>query len=570
MSSEDRIEPAETAPLLGPNTSDAREGAETQSNGTFKKPGNVVVDEVAPANLENGQRNGANGEAPNAEPPKPKPNMAALLPALAIGIFLVAMDQTLTFATYGKMGSDLNALNSTSWISTSYFLTLTAFQPLYGRLSDIFGRRECLLFGYTVFGLGCLGCGLSQDIVQLCVARGVCGIGGGGMNTVVNILVTDLVSLRDRGMWQGYINIIFSIGIASGGPLGGLLADTVGWRWAFAGQFPVAVAAWLAVLLVLDTPRTDHAHWTAKVRRIDFLGAFTLVSAVFALLFGLDNGSNEGWAKTVTIVPLALAPALLALFVLVEVRVASDPFAPGHVILDPPLLAAYMANFCGMAAHLGALFFVPLFFQAALAYSAAVTGVLLTPSTAVALVGSLGGGYLMRRTGKYYWLTVLGYGLVLVSAAPLAAFTGGVVQSSVGVVAGLCILALGTGSSITSSLIAIIANAAPADTAVAIACSYLFRSLGTTLGISIASAVLQQVLRVRLAASLGGDDGRAREIEDGVRQSLDYILGLEPAVARVVRDCYAVAVQFAFVPVALFAVGAVVSAAFIRERKLER
>lgn len=125
---------------------------------------------------------------------------------------MVAVDQTLTIASYGKMGSDLNALNSTSWISTSYFLTLTVFQPLYGRLSDIFGRKECLLFGYAVFGLACLGCGLSRDIVELCVARAIAGIGGGGMNAVVTILVTDLVSLRDRGLFQGYINVVYTAG----------------------------------------------------------------------------------------------------------------------------------------------------------------------------------------------------------------------------------------------------------------------------------------------------------------------------------------------------------------------
>ncbi|KAI1374579.1 MFS general substrate transporter [Hypoxylon crocopeplum] len=572
MSAEDQIHAeetpsAETAPLLGPNTSAGNNGAQVQSNGTFKNPGSVVINEVAPGDVENGQ---ANGDAPDGDAPKLKVNMRALIPALAIGVYLVAMDQTLTFATYGKMGSDLHALNSTSWISTSYFLTLTAFQPLYGRLSDIFGRKECLLFAYTVFGLGCLGCGLSQDILQLCASRAVAGIGGGGMNAVVTILVTDLVSLRDRGMWQGYINIVFACGVASGGPVGGLLADTIGWRWAFAGQFPISIAAFLSVLLVLDIPKADHAHWTAKVLRIDFAGAFTLVAAVFALLFGLDNGSNEGWSERVTIVPLALTPVLFALFVLIEVKVASDPFAPGHVILDPPLLAAYMANFFGMAANLGVLFFIALFFQAALGLSAATAGALFAPNTVFGLTGSLGGGFLMRRTGKYYWLTMLGYSLVLVSVAPMVAFTGVVVKSAVGVIFGLCILAFGTGISITSSLIAIIANAAPADTAVAIACSYLFRSLGTTLGISISSAVLQQVLRMELAASLGNDDDKAREIEEGVRQSLDYIRQLEPAVADVVRSCYAVAVQFAFVPVALLALGAVVSAAFIRERKLER
>lgn len=112
-----------------------------------------------------------------------------------------------------------------------YFLTLTSCQPLYGKLSDIFGRKECLLFSYVVFGLGCLGCGLAQDITQLIISRAVAGIGGGGMNAVVSILLTDIVPLRERGVWQGYMNIIFGAGTATGAPLGGLLADSLGWRW---------------------------------------------------------------------------------------------------------------------------------------------------------------------------------------------------------------------------------------------------------------------------------------------------------------------------------------------------
>ncbi|KAI0121987.1 MFS general substrate transporter [Daldinia grandis] len=495
--------------------------------------------------------------------------MKALLPALAIGIFMVAVDQTLTIASYGKMGSDLNALNSTSWISTSYFLTLTVFQPLYGRLSDIFGRKECLLFGYAVFGLGCLGCGLSRDIVELCVARAVAGIGGGGMNAVVTILVTDLVSLRDRGLFQGYINVVYTAGMASGAPIGGLIADTIGWRWAFAGQFPLSLLAWLAVFFVLDVPKTDHAHWTHKVLRIDFLGAFTLASAVFTLLFGLDNGSNEGWNQRITIIPLALTPLFFALFLFIEIKVAPVPFAPGHVILDPPLLAVYGANMFGVASQMGVSFFIALFFQAAVGLSATTSGLMFIPSTAFGLTGSLGGGIIMRRTGKYYWITVIGYTLIVLGIAPSVSFSGAVVKSTVGVIAGLCVMGLGSGASITTSLIAIIANADPADSAVAIACSYLFRSLGTTLGVSISTAVLQQVLRTELAAGLGGDGDKAREIEEGVRQSLDYIRSLDPAIAEIVRACYAVAVQWAFIPVAILAAGALISSTFIKEKKLE-
>ncbi|KAK8049824.1 Vacuolar membrane amino acid uptake transporter fnx2 [Apiospora phragmitis] len=574
---------SETAPLLGSAASAQGDTAAphiskfngNSGHGTFSR-------DTADPELSSG--NGNTGGAKDNEP-KIKVNLAQPLPALAIGIYLVAMDQTLTIATYGKMGSDLNALNNTSWIATSYFLTLTTFQPLYGRLSDIFGRKvilsptECLLFAYSVFGIGCLGCGLAQDIIQLCIARGVAGMGGGGMNAVVSILVTDLVSLRDRGVWQGYINIVFGAGIASGGPIGGLLTDTIGWRWAFAGQFPIAILAWIAVFTVLQSPPETAGggtdHWRQKLLRIDFLGAFALSAAAFVLLYGLDNGANEGWGRPVTVVPLTLTPVLFAVFVFVEVRVATDPFAPGHVILDPPLLAAYGANFFGVAAQMGFLFFIAMFYQAAMALTATQSGLMFVPSTVLGLTGSLGGGLVMRRTGKYYGLMLAGYSILLLSIVPLVLFTGALTKSVIGVVVGMAFLALGASISnpraaaITTTLIAIIANCAPEDMAIAVACSYLFRSLGTTIGISLSTAVLQQVLCTELAARLR-DGGRAAEIEARVRESLDYIWTLPPPVAATVRDCYAVATTWAFLPVALLACLCLVSTAFIREKKLDR
>ncbi|KAI1281367.1 MFS multidrug transporter [Xylaria sp. FL0933] len=549
---------SETAPLLGSRhdtTASANEAAPS-SHGPF----------AGAADIENGSETVANsGEE---DPPKAgAAKMAALFPALAVGVFLVALDQTLTIATYGRIGSELRALNSTSWVATSYFLTLTTFQPLYGKLSGIFGRKSCLLFGYAVFGLGCLGCGLARDIVELCIARAVQGAGGGGMNALVTILVTDLVSLRDRGVWQGYLNIVFAAGMSAGAPIGGLFADNIGWRWAFIIQFPIAFLSFIAVYLVLHLPHTDHSHWTAKFLRIDFAGTFTLVGAVFLLLFGLDNGSNEGWSKKITIVPLALTPVLFAIFVLVEAKVAKEPSAPGHVIFHPPLLAAYGSNFFGMAGHMAVLFVTPLFFQAALGMSATSSGLIFMPSTFFALSGSLGGGFVMKRTGRYYWLTIFGFSLPLLGIVPIILGAGW--QSAILAAIGLCIVTFGNSISITSTLIAMIANAAPEDVAVAIACSYLFRSLGTTIGISVATATLQQMLRVNLAEKLGGAD-RAREIEEQVRLSLDYIRRLDPAVAMLVRKCYAIATQWAFVPVAVFIILATLSSVFIKEKKLNR
>lgn len=443
-------------------------------------------------------------------------------------------------------------------------------------MSDIFGRKECLLFAYAVFGVGCLGCGLAQDMTQLVVARAVAGVGGGGMNSVVSILLTDIVPLADRGIWQGYINIIFAAGTSTGAPLGGLLADSVGWRWSFIGQVPLCLAALVAVHLVLHLPDRDHSHWRKKLARVDFLGACVLVSAVLCLLLGLDSGSNQGWAHVSTAAPLAAGAVLSAAFVLVEVRVASHPFAPGHVIFDHSLFAAFACNFFGMAGQMPIIFTLPLLYQAADGVSAAHAGMLLIPGSIFGVAASLGAGAAMKRTGRYYWLTVASTGVLLLSVLPLSLFAGGLGgdgdgTNAAGTTAGLALAATGAGSLVTTTLIALISNAAPADAAVVIACSYLFRSLGSSVGISAGSAVLQQVLRARLAAGLGGGgDDAAQRVEERVRESLDCIGELEPAVARVVRRCYQDAVVAVFVACSAFLIPAFVSAFFVRERGLER
>ncbi|KAK2050404.1 major facilitator superfamily transporter [Colletotrichum somersetense] len=522
--------------------------APTETSPLLRNPDSEVVNDNG--TLENGSANGVPAVAQDANDnrdgnPEMAKKMHILLPAVGIGIYLCAVDQLLTVATYAKIGSELHALKNTSWLATAYYITLTSFQPLYGKLSDIFGRKECLLFAYVIFGLGSLGCGLAQSFAQLCVARAVAGIGGGGMNSVVAILLSDIVPLRERGVWQGYLNIIFAAGTSTGAPLGGLLADTVGWRWSFAGQVPLCALAFLSVYFVLDLPRTDHAHWREKVRRIDFLGAATLVAAVVALLVGLDSGSNNGWSSRVTVAGLASAPVLFALFVLVEMRVASHPFAPGHIIFDRSLFASYLANFFGIAGHIASVFFLPLFFQA--------------------VQGAVGAGMWMKRSGRYYALTLLAYGLTVLAVAPIVAALGAC--SSAGVVGGMALLALGGGAGITTTLVALLSNAAVQDTAVVVACSYLFRSLGSSIGISVCSAVLQQVLRTQLAARLSDGD-EARRVEERVRESLDYIRQLPPAVAAEVRTSYQLATLGAMVPVALFLVLAFASTFFIREKAL--
>ncbi|EJT81863.1 multidrug resistance protein fnx1 [Gaeumannomyces tritici R3-111a-1] len=496
-------------------------------------------------------------------------NMKVLIPAIGIGVYLCALDQLLAVATYARIGSDLEALNSTSWIATAYFLTLTSFQPLYGKLSDIFGRKECLLFSYLVFGLGCLGCGLAQDMNQMIIARAIGGIGGGGMNSVVSILLTDLVPLRERGLWQGYINIIFALGTSTGAPLGGLLADSVGWRWSFIGQTPICLVAFIAVYVVLKLPRVDHSHWREKLAKVDFLGAACLIAAVFCLLLALDSGPNQGWGETSTVAALAATPVLFAAFILVEVRVASHPFAPGHIIFDRSLFACYACNFFGSAGQMAVWFFLPLLYQTYFSMTAVQAGIQFIPGSISGVCGSLGAGFLIKRTGRYYWLTVASHAVMLSSCITLVLFSGLLTDSKAGTTVGLSLMSFGVGAALTTTLVALISNAAQGDTAVVIACSYLFRSLGSAIGVSLMSALLQQVLRMQLAARLGDGDEAAR-IGERVRESLDFIKELGPELAAIVRDCYRIAVSAVFggnaVPVGL----AFAAAFYIREKRMAK
>ncbi|KAF2192263.1 MFS general substrate transporter [Zopfia rhizophila CBS 207.26] len=569
-----RSSPTETSPLLPKPDQQL-----LQPSSHPIDPGSGIVSEVADpyqdehegSENDDGdiERQVSNGDASKHQGlPEVKKRMKYIFPAIAIGVFLAAADQTLVVSTYGTIGTDLKALNNTSWIATAYFLTLSAFQPVYGKLSDIFGRKQCLLFAYSIFGIGSLFCGLARNISELIAARAFAGVGGGGMTTVVSILLSDVVPLRERGTWQGYINIIYASGSAAGAPLGGLLADSIGWRWAFIAQGPLCVLAFIAVAAVLDLPKQGHSHWREKVLKIDFLGAIILVIAVFGLLLGLDRGSNVSWSNPITIAALCMTPLFLV-FVLVEKYVASHPFAPFRIILNRSLFACYLCNFFAFGGWLASLFFIPLYWQVIGGYSASKAGLLLVPGIVCGVSGSLIGGIYMQRTGQYYYITASAYTNLVIGLILILLFTGTLVRSTWGMVIGTMICAFSNGIGVTTTLIGLIANASHKDQAVATACSYLFRSLGSVFGISMCATAFNQTLKKTLSSTLNGDKDAA-EIAERVRESLSYFRSLEPEIREVVKECYARSTRAALgVGIGMVA-GSAFFAWFIREKKLEK
>jgi MFS family permease len=291
------------------------------------------------------------------------------------------------------------------------------------------------------------------------------------MTTVVSILMSDIVPLRDRGLWQGIINIIYATGSGTGAPLGGILADYIGWRWyelsidsksifnsnivsrAFLAQFPMCILAFIAVSFMLKLPARENSHWKDKLRRIDFLGAIVLVGAVLGFLLGLDRGSNVSWTLPLTIASLSVSVVLFIAFILVEIYLAAEPFAPDHIIFNRTFFALYGCNFFSFGGWLAALFYIPLYFQAVHGVSATIAGLRLLPCILAGVSGSLFSGFVMRWTGKYYWLTVIAYSLLTIGCFTIYMFSGGVGASVIPMILGTVMSAFGNGIGVTTTLI---------------------------------------------------------------------------------------------------------------------
>ncbi|KAL9025148.1 MAG: hypothetical protein Q9196_005984 [Gyalolechia fulgens] len=476
------------------------------------------------------------------------------LPVLSIGIFLASLDQSVVATINGDIGSDLHALRNVSWIATAYFLSMTCSHPLFGKLSDVFGRKPSLLFAYTMFAIGSLGCGLTGTIGGLIAARAVQGIGGGGMLIVATVLLSDLIPIRDRGTYQGYLNLVGAIGSTSGGPvgayygatlntehalahrpIGGLFAQTTGWRWVFLIQVFLCLVAIIAVPFLVRLPEhKSDLSWREQLRRVDFLGAALLILSIFALLFGLDRGTNLSWHSPTTLVSLCLTVPLVIAFLLVETKFAVAPFTPSHVIFDRALFACYAQNFFGYAGLTALIFYLPLFYQVVLLMTPAQAGAGLIPAAISGVVGTLVGGLILKRIGKYYRLAVISASVAALASIPIAIAPA--MQS--GSLITICVASV-------ASFVPQVSNVAAADQAVATASSFLFRSLGSAIGVSLVGLVIDQVLGAKIRAALDPQD--ADQILGKIKSSLDFIKLLRPELQIAVRESYSAALQSGFV-----------------------
>ena len=425
---------------------------------------------------------------------RPLLELLIIMSAMWIGTFLAALDGTIVATILSTVGSEFQVSKTVGWLGTSYLLTQTAFQPLYGRLSDIFGRKAATLFASSVFLVGSLLCGLSRTFVQLCVARAIAGIGGGGLTSMATIVTSDLVSLKARGTRQGLGNLVFAAGAALGGPLGGALADGgIGWRWAFLIQVPLCMLHFGVVSVKVNIP-AGPGSMKEKLRRIDVWGALSLVVAVTLLLVGLNMGGNElPWSHPLVISSLVSSFVFLGAFVYVERHVAREPLMPMSVLFNrTPGFVSLACWFISISQY-GILFNVPLYFIAVKGRSAANAGMHLIPNAITASACSLGSGLIMGRTGRYRTIMLLGGAMAVLGPLGMCLWNGRTTSEFVYWLT-MPWGGAGFGSTLTITLVALIASVDPKDMAPATGVTYLFRAVGSVLGISLSSTLLQNSL----------------------------------------------------------------------------
>ncbi|KAH9062096.1 MFS general substrate transporter [Lactarius vividus] len=513
-------------------------------------------------------------ETPSPASPDPtlihvsRADLVWILVGLWSPVFLGALDGTIVATLMTPIGNYFNKSNQASYIGTSYLLSVCCFTPLYGRLSDILGRRGAMLLGLTLFGAGTICCGIAPSMEALIAARAVAGMGGGGIMTVSSVTLTDLVPLKQRGLYQGLANIMFGLGSGIGGPLGGWMNDTFGW---YVNKIPILAFSFVLVLLKVSVPisqEVKNQSLYSKMRRMDFTGSATLAITIGCLLLGFSIQSSESlpWSHPL-IYGLFITSAVFAvLFAAVEAWWAPYPVMPFHLITQRTPLAVCMSNFFGSMAAFITIYNVPLYFSAVRLNSSTDTGLHLLPHSIALSSGSVFAGWIMRRTGKLYTLTLVSAALAVYSSIQIAMWNENSSQWHLWV--DIVPQGFGMASVITSTLIALIACVSKTDVAVATGITYLFRTTGQVLGVSLSGTLLQSILLFKLRQRIHGPNAEEVISFPSRVHSTDAVKSLDPVLRKLAIESYADALRVVFICQLVLNVLALLSCTAIQENPL--
>jgi EmrB/QacA subfamily drug resistance transporter len=423
-----------------------------------------------------------------------RPQLILVVASVMLGMLLAALDQTIVGTALPRIIAQLNGLEHYAWVATAYLLASTVMVPIYGKLSDIYGRKPFFLLGMLLFLLGSALSGASQTMAQLIFFRAIQGLGAGAMMPIVQAIIGDIFPPAERGKWQGLLMAVFGLSSIVGPTAGGWITDNWGWRWVFYVNMPVGAAAVAVSALALPSVGRRRQH------QIDYWGALTLAAGAVPLLLAFSwAGTQYAWGSAQIIGLLVVAVVMLAVFVAVETRVA-EPIITPALFRNSIFTVSVVATFLVAAGMFGAILYLPLFVQGVLGNTATNSGVVLTPMMLGFIVSSTIGGQILSRTGRYKVLALAGFvvataGMFLLSRMDVTTTDGVVVRN-------MAITGLGVG--VMMSLFTIVVqNAFPFHQLGQVTASVqFFRSMGSTIGIAILGTVLTNQFQSALQANM--------------------------------------------------------------------
>jgi EmrB/QacA subfamily drug resistance transporter len=459
---------------------------------------------------------------------------------LAIGMLLSTLDQTIVATALPSMAGELGSLSSITWVVSAYLLTTTASAPLYGKLSDIYGRRRMVLIALSIFIVASILCGLAPNTGTLIALRVLQGLGGGGLLTLGSAGIAGLVPLHERGKALSYTGTVFAIGSVGGPLLGGFFTDYLDWRWVFYINVPLGL---IAVLLVVAY---FHAERIETSGGIDAPGAVLLVSAVTsAMLVTVWGGRDYAWTSPIIIALVLATAGLLAAFVWWEGKKATNPVLPLRLFKAPAFRFAVPASLLLGMLLLGAVVFLPQFFQATRNMSAATSGLALTPLMLGICITMTVVGRRVTATGRYRIFPILGATLTIAGFAALTAIDR---HTSIWLMAvEMFVLGTGLGFQIQLLVLTMQNSAEPQDLGVASSTAMFCRSMGGAMGTALFSTVLVRQLSDRLADKAPPGTGSGASADQLVRQGLTSQSTLPPSVRQVFAQTFADSIHVVFI-----------------------
>jgi EmrB/QacA subfamily drug resistance transporter len=438
-------------------------------------------------------------EAPDRTGELTHRQILTIFAGLMIGMFLAALDQTIVATAIRTIADDLHGLELQAWATTAYLITATITTPLYGKLSDIYGRKPLFLLAIGIFVVGSVASSFSTSMYELAAFRAVQGLGAGGLFSLALTIIGDIVPPRERAKYQGYFVAVFGTSSVLGPVAGGFFAGQAsilgldGWRWVFLVNVPLGIIAFIVVTKVLNVPHTMRPH------RIDVWGAITLVVGLVPLLLVAEQGRQWGWSSPLALTCFAVGAVGLVAFVLVERVMRDDALLPLRMFRSGVFRWGTLGGFIVGVAMFGAIALLPLYLQIVKGASPTESGLQTLPLVLGIMTMSVTSGQVISRTGRYKMWPILGVMLMIIGISGLSLLDVDTPYWQTAVTMALVGLGLGA---IMQPITLAVQNAMPAgDMGVATSSATFFRQMGGTLGTAVFLSVLFSALPERIASA---------------------------------------------------------------------